>query len=121
MQLSSPDDAINRQEYMEMKIYDFFSAFNKMAEKVNAQVILTHFVMTISKSVRQIRCTYYNVEKKILGRTMIGYMEVYFGGMHIRVFLSEDYEWLINIENRMLKKFTNQEIEYIFYKTFGYV
>ncbi|MFN3995521.1 MAG: hypothetical protein ACK4GR_03205 [bacterium] len=109
---------LSKQVYTEIKIVDLYSSFISRARKINAQVNFYFPTLSITKEGKYIRINFYLKEQNILNKKTIGYTEISIPALTIRVYLTDDFEWVINVDNRMIKKFSTSEVDYIFYKVF---
>lgn len=105
--------------YREIKIFDLFSAFYAKAQKINAQVNFSTSSLNIYKDGKYLMCSFHLDEEMVVNKKTIGYVDVNCYGAKMKIYLTEEFEWVINIENRILKKFTSSEIDYMFYKCYG--
>ncbi|MCS7243961.1 MAG: hypothetical protein RMJ36_04425 [Candidatus Calescibacterium sp.] len=112
---------ISKNTYIEMKVFDLFSVFYYRAQKINAQVNFSTTTLTMNKDGKYLSASFMQVEQNIVNRKSIGYVDLKAPGINIKMYLTEDFEWVINIDNRMIKKVTSTEVDYIFYKVYGYL
>jgi len=112
-------DYISEQEYIEMKVFDIITIFYSKAKKIDANISMTTQSIHISKKGRSLYVNFQRTDQQINNTKVIGYLMINSGGKISKFFLTENFEWIINIPNRPPRKLTTNEIEYIFYKTFG--
>ncbi|MCS6955998.1 MAG: hypothetical protein NZM44_06555 [Candidatus Calescibacterium sp.] len=112
---------ISKNTYTEIKVFDLFSAFYYRAQKINAQVNFSTTTLTINKNGKYLSASFIQLQQNVVNRRSIGYVDLNAPGINIKMYLTEDFDWVINIDNQMIKKVTSTEIDYIFYKAYGYL
>lgn len=110
---------LSKEQYREIKIFDLFSSFYARAQRINAQVNFSTINLNIYKDGKYLICNFVLIEQMVINRKTIGYIDVSCPNVKMKIYLTEEFEWVINIENRILKKFTSSEMDYIFYKCYG--
>lgn len=110
---------LSKQTYTEIRLLDLYSSFISKARKINAQVNFYFPNLHITKDGKYIRFNFYLKEQNIINKKTIGYVEIAFLGIIMKVYLTDDFDWIINVDNRMIKKFSSAEADYIFFKVFN--
>lgn len=111
-------DYLPKQNYIEIRLMELYSNFISRARKINAQINFYLPSLIIYKDGKYLRLNFYLKNQSVLNRKTLGYVEISFGGLVMKTYLTEDFEWVINIENTMLKKISSAEVDYVFYKTY---
>ncbi len=112
-------DYLTEQTYVQIKLFDLYSNFADKAKKINAQVNFYLPSLIIYKDGKYVRLNFYQKKDKVVNKNYIGYVDVSYSSSNFKIYLTDDFDWIVNIENRITKKLSSVEIEYIFYKTYG--
>jgi len=111
-------DYIYDWEYVEMKVFDIITTFYSKAQRIGATATFTPTSINIYKKARSLNAVFYRQENKINNIKTIGYLSITTSGKIWKFYLTENYDWILNILNSQPRKVTVNEIEYIMFKTF---
>lgn len=111
-------DVFSNQEYINIRVFDLLSEFYRRGLKINAQVNFSYNHLTLYKKAKNLNANFVYSENKIVNKKVLGHLLINAGGYFYKIYLTEDFDWVINVDNRILKKISPSEIDYIFYKAF---
>ncbi|MCS7164943.1 MAG: hypothetical protein RMJ51_01495 [Candidatus Calescibacterium sp.] len=109
------------QTYIEIKVFDLLTGFYYRAQKINALTNFSAISISVSKGGKYLSANFVKIEQTVVNRKTLGYVDVSSPVVNMRIYLTEDFDWVLNIENRILRKITSTDIDYIFYKVYGYL